>query len=466
MTDRAVLIVSADSSLCEEVQSLLEAAGLNGVGATTAADALAQVDGGDIAAVLIDLRLRSAIDLSAAIRDPRRPRLPILVVGTSGDLPLIQRALQSGADDFILKSTLANSLGMRLRARTSVRPLSSNFTPVSLSPTSVIVPPQTTGYCSLCMTIADGPRCNTCGSPKPAEGWPAKETSGLPYLGAVFAGKFLLDQFVAEGSSGDVYRALDLYLKRHYAAKVVELAGVEPVEREAVEREAQALARLGNPHITPIYELHELLGERLLVVSEFVDGCTLSTLVGRSGPLPAPQALDVVRQVAQGLHEAHGLGMVHRDVKPSNIMVQQLPAGGRFVRILDFGLVRLQGALESPDALFGTPLYAAPEQLLVGQSVDARSDVFSLGLVLLYMLTGAPPRAGNIDEIVEDRLHGVSDRLAEFEAQLPGVSALAPLVARMTAPSPDDRIADMQAVILEIDRMANFRMDTGAWSVV
>jgi serine/threonine protein kinase len=158
--------------------------------------------------------------------------------------------------------------------------------------------------------------------------------------------------------------------------------------------------------------------------------------------------------------------MVHRDVKPSNIMVQQLPAGGRFVRVLDFGLVRLQGMLESPDTVFGTPLYAAPEQLLVGHSVDARSDVFSLGLVLLYMLTGASPRAGSLDEIVEDRLNGVSDRLAEFEAQLPGVSKLAPLVGRMTSPKPDDRIPDMQSVILAIDRMADFRMDTGAWSVV
>jgi CheY-like chemotaxis protein len=445
---------------------VLHTADLSASSSETAIAALAEVDRGDIGAVLIDLRLRSAVDLVDALRDPRRPRLPILVLGGSTDLPLIQRALQSGADDFIMRTLLKNSLATRLQVRATTRAVSSNFTPVSLSSATVIVPPQTNGYCTLCTSIADGRRCGTCGSSRPAEGWPPKEASGLPYLGAVFAGKFLLVQFIAEGSSGTVYRALDLYLKRHYAAKVIELAGVERAEREAVEREAQALVQLGNPHVAPIYELHELLGERLLVISEFVDGCTLATLVGRSGPLPVPQALDVVRQVAQGLHEAHGLGMVHRDVKPSSIMVQQLPAGGRFVRVLDFGLVRLQGMLESPDTVFGTPLYAAPEQLLVGHSVDARSDVFSLGLVLLYMLTGASPRAGSLDEIVEDRLNGVSDRLAEFEAQLPGVSKLAPLVGRMTSPKPDDRIPDMQSVILAIDRMADFRMDTGAWSVV
>lgn len=466
MTGREVLIVSGDESLCAEVVSLLTGSRVTVCSSPTATEALKAFDAGNIGAVLVDLRLRSVVDLVDALRDPRRRRVSVLVLAGPNELPRIKRALESGADDFVMRSLLESSLTRRLQARASTRAVSSNFTPVSLRSTTVIVPPQTTGYCALCTTIADGPRCGNCGTPRPLDGWPPKEASGLPYLGAVFAGKFLLDQFVAAGSSGDVYRALDLYLKRHYAAKVIELAGVDPGEREAVEREALALAQLGNPHVAPIYELHELLGERLLVVSEFVEGCTLATLVGRSGPLPAPQALDVVRQVAQGLHEAHRLGMVHRDVKPSNIMVQQLPAGGRFVRVLDFGLVRIRGALESPDTLFGTPLYAAPEQLLIGRSVDARSDIFSLGLVLLYMLTGAPPVAGNIDEIVEDRLGGVSERLAEFEAQLPGVSALAPLVARMTAPDPDYRIQDMQSVILEIDRMANFRMDTGAWSIV
>ena len=300
----------------------------------------------------------------------------------------------------------------------------------------------------------------------PSDGWAPCDESGLPYLGAVVAGKFLLDQFIADGSAGHVYRAVDLYLKRHYAAKVIELAGVDTTEREAAEREAVALAQLGSPHVAPIYELHELQGERLLVVSEFIEGCTLSTLVARSGPMPPTQALDVVRQAAQGLYEAHQLGMVHRDVKPSNLVVQQLPAGGRFVRVLDFGLVRLRGALEPPDVFYGTPLYAAPEQLLVGQSVDARSDVYSLGLVLLFLLTGASPRTGDIEEIVADRLAGVADGLEEFADELPGVSALAPLVAGMTAPEPDDRILDMQAVILAIDRVADFRMDTGAWSVV
>ena len=221
------------------------------------------------------------------------------------------------------------------------------------------------------------------------------------------AGTYLLDQFVSDKTSGSVYQALDLYLKRHYTAKVIELSGMETSGREAAEREALALAQLGNPHVAPVYELHELLGERLLVVSEFVEGCTVSTLVGRSGPLPPTQALDIIRQAAQGLHEAHEVGMVHRDVKPRSLVVQQLPAGGRFVRVLDFGLVRLRGALEPPDLFFGTPLYSAPEQLLVGQLVDQRSDVFSLGLGLLFMLTGAPPRSGDIDEIVADRLTGV-----------------------------------------------------------
>lgn len=305
-----------------------------------------------------------------------------------------------------------------------------------------------------------------CGAPTPPDGWPSCEESGLPYLGAVVAGKFLLEQYIGEGAGGQVYRALDLYLKRPCAAKVIELAGAEVEGRHAAEREARALAQLGTPHVVPIYEIHELSGERLLVVSEFVEVCTVETLVARSGPLPVPQALDIARQAAQGLHEAHVRGIVHRDVKPANLIVQQLPAGGRFVRVLDFGLVRLWGAVEPPDRFFGTAPYAAPEQLLIGRTVDPRSDVYSLGLVLLFTLTGAPPRSGNMDEIVADRLAGVAAQLEEFSEELPGLEALTPLIAGMTAPDAEDRIVDMEAVILAIDRVGGGRLDTGAWSVV
>src|SRR5947208_4822661 len=187
---------------------------------------------------------------------------------------------------------------------------------------------------------------------------------------------------------GVVYLATDRRLSRPVAIKLIADDRAEDVAfRERFEREAQLTASIDHPNVIPVYAAGEVDGQ-LYLATRYVDGTDLHALLRRDGPLPADQAADVVAQVAAALDAAHAAGLVHRDVKPANVLMS-----GRHVYLSDFGLTRLvesEAQLTDTDDRLGTPDFMSPEQLR-GQRADARSDIYALGCLLYTALTGTPP---------------------------------------------------------------------------
>ncbi len=205
-------------------------------------------------------------------------------------------------------------------------------------------------------------------------------------------GRYRLYEKLGQGSMGAVYRAHDTALGRDVAVKLLqpELAA-EPGYQERFRREAYAAARLASPNIIPIYETGEIDG-RLYLVMPIVDGVDLNKVLKRDGPMSPQKAVRVIEQVAAALDAAHKSGLVHRDVKPSNMLM----VGEDFVYLIDFGLVHEAnaGRLTLTNIALGSPAYMAPERFSGGKIVDARADVYSLACVLYECLTGRLPFSG------------------------------------------------------------------------
>ena len=244
------------------------------------------------------------------------------------------------------------------------------------------------------------------------------------------------EELIGQGGMGVVYRARDLRLKRTVALKVMapELAADHRF-RERFAREAELAMSLEHPNVVPIHDAGELDG-RLYLVMRYVEGTDLRELLRAEGGLEARRALTIVAQVAHALDAAHAKGLVHRDVKPSNVLLDR----DEHVYLADFGLTRSFGSASSTDGpSVGTPAYLAPEQI-EGQEIDGRVDVYSLGCLLYECLTGEPPFAASSRLAVawahlEEEPPSVTDRRHELS---PAIDAV---VRKAMAKNPDDRYA-------------------------
>ncbi len=262
--------------------------------------------------------------------------------------------------------------------------------------------------------------------------------------GRVIGGRYRLEARLAAGGMGEVYRATHLELGRTLALKLMrpELS-LDPSFVERFRREAMTASRLGHPHIVDIIDSGSEDGQFYFVM-EFLDGETVSALI-RRGPVELPLALDLVTQMAEAMDVAHRAGVVHRDLKPDNVIVLQ--RGGRpFVKLVDFGVAKvvtpIDQQLTTHGAVVGTPQYMAPEQA-AGVAVDLRADVYALGLILFELLTGKPPLTGETPALV------MSAHIAQAAPALPPQfpASLRALVAELLAKKPGDRPQSMADVV-------------------
>lgn len=246
---------------------------------------------------------------------------------------------------------------------------------------------------------------------------------------------------LGRGGMGTVYLVRNSALDRLEALKVVSW----PWTALQFHQEVRAAARLGHPNVVTVYAA--VPGPHLAFAMEYVEGRTLAQLVRAGGPLPAARACEYARQAALGLHHAHERGMVHRDVKPQNLIVTR-DGGREVVKVVDFGLAK-SGAAPRPDAgtgpdlglglTLGTPGYAPPEQERDPGAADPRADVYALGVTLRYLLTGRHPSTTGPDG-------------GPLPARLP--RDLADVLAKMTAPDPADRYASAAQVAEALERAA------------
>ena len=259
---------------------------------------------------------------------------------------------------------------------------------------------------------------------------------------------------LGRGSMGVTYRAIDTNLQLPVALKVIDfkVAGQE-INWERFLREARAAARLRHPHVVNVLYYGVASDGQCYYAMELVEGETLAERVRRSGPLPVADALEIVAQIASALMAAEKQGLVHRDLKPANLMLLNGP--GINVKVIDFGLAKIVGSQDPPDQItnsgfVGTPAFASPEQFS-GQGIDQRSDYFSLGSTLFYLLTGTLPfKADQIPELprqMNDRRRLIA-RLKR--AHIP--AAVQKLVLSLLSASPEGRPQNGQALLEAITR--------------
>jgi hypothetical protein len=208
-------------------------------------------------------------------------------------------------------------------------------------------------------------------------------------------GQYKLDRKLGAGGMGVVYMAHHAMLRRPTAVKMLEPDKVNEGTIERFEREVQITSQLNNPSTVAIYDYGRTPEGVFYYAMEFLDGIDLQSLVERYGPQPVPRVIHILEQVCGSLYEAHSLGLVHRDIKPANIMLNRRGGQPDVVKVLDFGLVKAlddqrQAGLTQQASLTGTPLYMSPEAIQLPNSVDARSDLYAVGAVGYFLLTGQP----------------------------------------------------------------------------
>ncbi|MCC7103550.1 MAG: protein kinase [Chloroflexi bacterium] len=262
-------------------------------------------------------------------------------------------------------------------------------------------------------------------------------------LNASQLGPYRIETELGHGGMATVYRAVHVPLRRFVALKVLDSLLSRNVEfQQRFEQEATVAARLEHPNIISIYDLGVADGYQYIAM-RLIDGPTLEQVIRDEGPLPASRALAIVAQVADALAYAHDQGVYHRDVKPSNIILQR----NDHPVLTDFGIARaVEGLrLTMSQSVVGTPRYMSPEQA-TAQPVDHRSDIYSLGVVLYEMLSGQPPfNAGSTPSLLYMHVHELPPPLSRSRPDLS--AGVRELVDRSLAKSPDDRFQSASQVV-------------------
>jgi serine/threonine-protein kinase len=267
-------------------------------------------------------------------------------------------------------------------------------------------------------------------------------------IGNLLRGRYRLEERIGSGGMSTVYRAFDETLERWVAIKVLHhTMEDDPVQLERFRREARTVARLNHPHVVTVIDAGEDEGHPFIVF-EYVDGDTLKGLIKRTGPLPVVEAVAYAIEVGRGLMAAHQERLVHRDVKPQNVLIDP---DGR-AKVTDFGISRSLDAdgLTATGRVLGTTDYVAPEQAL-GEDVTEQSDVYSLGICLFEMLTGTVPFSA--ESQVGVAMKHVREPLPDVQALRPEMSAaLAAIVERATSKERRNRYADAADMVDDLEQ--------------
>jgi eukaryotic-like serine/threonine-protein kinase len=258
-------------------------------------------------------------------------------------------------------------------------------------------------------------------------------------------GPYRLLERLGTGTTGEIFKARHVRMDRLVALKIIHQDLIDsPKAVERFAREARAVAQLAHPNIVVVHDADQV-GDVHFLAMEYVKGTDLSRMVHRGGPLPIGQACDFARQAAEALQHAFERGVIHRDVKPGNLMVTRAgPDQPRVVKILDFGLARFEsetgqhGRLTQVGHLVGTVDYIAPEQAENARTADTRSDVYALGCTLYFLLAGKPPFGGkNLVERLTARMGDETPSVRDARADVP--AGLDRVLLKMMARDPERR---------------------------
>lgn len=275
------------------------------------------------------------------------------------------------------------------------------------------------------------------------------------YVGYVIDGRYRVEGILGRGGMGVVYRARHEVIDKLAAIKIL-LPTEDPDVVERFVNEARAATSIGNEHIVDTVDFGELPDGSTFFVMEYLEGQTLSKLIRQEKCIPVSRTLDIGKQIAEGVGAAHRAGIVHRDLKPENIFLARREGQNDFVKLLDFGIAKMQhvqNRITRAGTIFGTPHYMSPEQA-AGAEVDPRTDIYSLGIILYEMLTGGVPfDAENPMGLLTQHMYNEPVPLTRLDSpsqEVPlGVDAI---VLKCLAKKPHGRYASMAEVVLDINR--------------
>jgi serine/threonine protein kinase len=271
----------------------------------------------------------------------------------------------------------------------------------------------------------------------------------LTVIGTLIGGRFRIEERIGSGGMSTVYRAFDPTLERRVAIKLMHRdISTDPDQLERFRREARAVAQLNHPNVVTVIDAGEDEGAPYIVF-EYVEGETLKERIRRHGRLPVPEAVAYAIEIGRALESAHLHRLVHRDVKPQNVLID---SDGR-AKVTDFGIARSLEAqgLTAPGRVLGTTDYVSPEQAL-GQEVTEQSDIYSLGIVLFEMLSGEAPFKA--DTQVAVAMKHVREALPDVQGRRPEISAaLAAVVERATAKETKNRYATVAEMVHDLEEV-------------
>lgn len=288
---------------------------------------------------------------------------------------------------------------------------------------------------------------------------------GDPHLGTLIAGKYRLQAAIAQGGGGRVYKGVQEPLGRYVAVKILDpMRSGSPQSSNHTKRflrEATVSSRLSHPNTVVVHDYGTLPDDGLFLVMEYLDGPTLRQVLASAGALPVARAVHIARQIAGSLVEAHAANVVHRDLKPPNVLLVARGDDPDFVKVVDFGLVKSVFAEEDDltmeGAFVGSPVYMSPEQA-TGEHVDQRSDIYSFGTMLYEMLCGRPPFRKKGEKADTRRLvmAHVMEEPTHMDVALPGLMVppkLDALVMRCLAKRSADRPQTMREVLSVLEEL-------------
>jgi len=278
-------------------------------------------------------------------------------------------------------------------------------------------------------------------------------------------GQYKLESKIGQGGMGVVYRGHHAMLRRPTAIKLLDVEKTTETSIARFEREVRLTSQLSHPNTISIYDFGRTPEGIFYYAMELLDGINLEKLVDEAGPLPEGRVIHLLTQLCGSLHEAHGLGLIHRDVKPANIMTCRLCGMFDVAKLLDFGLVKAvdakrEAGLTAANAVMGTPLYMSPETVTGSENVDARSDLYSLGCVGYFLLTGSTVFSGDsLGEVF--RKHTTASPVAPSQRLKQAVDpALEALILRCLAKQPAERPGSAEELAEALSRCES----AGTWT--
>ena len=283
--------------------------------------------------------------------------------------------------------------------------------------------------------------------------------------------QYRLIRLIGEGGMGRVFEAEHLLLKRNCAIKLIQPdKNTDDRALRRFEREVRATAKLTHPHTVQVYDYGQTNDGIFFFAMELLPGMNLGELIKRSGPLPPERAIHFLIQVSDALREAHNAGLIHRDIKPGNIFVSERGGIRDYTKLLDFGVVREVKVTPSPSStvimVAGTPAFMAPEQVTHPTQTDARSDIYSLGMVAYYMLTGQIPFKGkSAIEIMMAQIHDDPDPPSAHQSGIP--ADVEAIVLKCLEKDPDKRMPnahELRQALLQCDCARDWTLEkANAW---